>query len=217
MSSAASIARRLAASCRPNLRRLYSTPPPSLASSPRSASRRAFVALGATALAGGSYLLGSFYPPELATYISPRSAPPPLDPHAPGALAHSAKLEIALHRLPPLLSLRERPDANEWYETRPYVNIPEERRVNALTAGALRGPGKLAIPPLVRARNDESEAWVFLHLGRGLCGHDGIVHGGLLATIMDEALGRIVSNATRTHSSVYMLRLIPTIVYREPA
>jgi acyl-coenzyme A thioesterase PaaI-like protein len=67
--------------------------------------------------------------------------------------------------------------------------------VNALTTGALRGPAKLAIPPLVRARDDESKAWVFLHLGRRLCEHVGIVHGGLLATAMDEAPGRIVSNA----------------------
>lgn len=29
-----------------------------------------------------------------------------------------------------------------------------------------------------------------IHLGRALCGHDGIVHGGLLATVMDETLGR---------------------------
>jgi acyl-coenzyme A thioesterase PaaI-like protein len=41
-------------------------------------------------------------------------------------------------------------------------------------------------------KKDESEACVFVHLGRGLCGHDGIVHGGLLATLLDEALARNV-------------------------
>lgn len=29
---------------------------------------------------------------------------------------------------------------------------------NSLTAGSLRGPGKLAIPPMVFAKHDESEA-----------------------------------------------------------
>lgn len=29
-----------------------------------------------------------------------------------------------------------------------------------------------------------------VHLGSGLCGHEGVVHGGLLATILDEAIGR---------------------------
>lgn len=64
--------------------------------------------------------------------------------------------------------------------------------MNSLTAGALRGPGKLAVPPLVRARKDERESVLVVHVGRGLCGHDGIVHGGLLATLMDESLGRQV-------------------------
>jgi len=80
---------------------------------------------------------------------------------------------------------------SEWYETRPYISLPEERKVNSLTAGALRGPGKLAVVPLVRARKDESEAVIFTHFGRGLCGHEGLIHGGLLATVLDECLGRI--------------------------
>jgi len=64
--------------------------------------------------------------------------------------------------------------------------------VNSLTAGALRGPGKLAIAPLIRSRKDESEIIAFVHVGRGLCGHDGIIHGGLLATLLDETLARTV-------------------------
>jgi hypothetical protein len=65
--------------------------------------------------------------------------------------------------------------------------------VNHLTAGTLRGPGKLALKALIRAKRDESEGVAFVHVGRGLCGHDGIVHGGLLATLSDEVLGRNVS------------------------
>lgn len=64
--------------------------------------------------------------------------------------------------------------------------------MNTLTAGALRGPGKLALPPLLRVKEDESETVGILHFGRGLCGHDGIVHGGLIATVFDESLGRLV-------------------------
>ena len=82
---------------------------------------------------------------------------------------------------------------DEWYETRAYKDFPEERRVNNLTAGTLKGPGKLALTALVRSRKDESEGVVIVHLGRGLCGHDGIVHGGMLAMLLDEALGRTVS------------------------
>ena len=64
--------------------------------------------------------------------------------------------------------------------------------MNNFTAGALRGPGKLAFAPVVRVRKDESESVSILHVGRGLCGHDGIVHGGLLATLFDEGFGRTV-------------------------
>jgi acyl-coenzyme A thioesterase PaaI-like protein len=71
--------------------------------------------------------------------------------------------------------------------------------VNNLTAGALRGPGKLAFAPLVRSRNDESEVIAFVHVGRGLCGHDGIIHGGLLATLLDETLARTVCVLIAVH------------------
>jgi len=104
-----------------------------------------------------------------------------------------AALEEQLQKLPVLLKHRENEDPEAWYETRPYQSLSEECRANNLTAGALRGPGRLALPPLVRARWDETEGVIIMHVGRGLCGHDGIVHGGLLATLLDEALARTVS------------------------
>lgn len=76
----------------------------------------------------------------------------------------------------------------------PYSGLAPERLTHSLTAGVLRGPGKLTVPPLVFARDDESEAVVVGHLGRSLCGHEGIVHGGMVATVLDEATGRNVSS-----------------------
>ena len=137
--------------------------------------------------------LGAVYPPPPFSILFPRAAPgPPADPDSPASRAVAADLEEKLQSLPALQALRDAEDAQEWYETRPYMHYPEERRVNNLTAGALRGPGKLGVHPLIRAKRDESESSVFLHLGRGLCGHDGIVHGGLLATLLDESLARTV-------------------------
>ena len=72
----------------------------------------------------------------------------------------------------------------------PYEKFDPQKVHNSLTAGSLRGPGKLAVPPIVFAKTDESEAMAVVHLGRALCGHDGIIHGGLLATVFDEALAR---------------------------
>lgn len=166
---------------------------------PHATHRRAFsgpaLILSITGIALTSYTLGSLFPPTLLTFLSPRIAPPPPDPSHPDAISYVESLEETLQSLPLLLQHREATEAagEDWYETRPYLKVPEERRVNSLTAGALRGPGRLALPPLVRAKRDESEGWVFVHVGRGLCGHDGVIHGGLLATLLDESLARVVS------------------------
>ncbi|KAJ7334874.1 HotDog domain-containing protein [Mycena albidolilacea] len=139
----------------------------------------------------GAYTLGAIYPPPPLSLLYPRPAPPaPADPTSPASLEHTAALEATLQSLPALTALRTAPDAADWYETRPHAALPDSARTHKLTIGALRGPGRLALFPLARVRKDESAAVVFVHLGRGLCGHDGIVHGGLLATLLDEALGR---------------------------
>jgi len=143
------------------------------------------------ALTLAGYTIGSLYPPELATLIHTRPAPPPPPSSSPESLAHIAELEKQLQTLPILQSLRSAPDSDEWYEVRPYQKYPVEKKVHSLTAGALSGSGRLALSPLVRAKRDESESVAFIHVGRSLCGHDGIVHGGLIATILDEAMGRV--------------------------
>lgn len=40
----------------------------------------------------------------------------------------------------------------------PYSRFDPDKVHNSLTAGSLRGPGKLAVPPIVFAKEDESEA-----------------------------------------------------------
>ncbi|KAF9457363.1 mitochondrial protein [Collybia nuda] len=167
---------------------MTTTPPPP----PRLRSWRPFATISAIAAASlGAYALGAVFPPTSISILFPRTAPAPPDPASPEAIAYTESLESQLQNIPLLQSLRQRADADEWYEVRPYQNFPEERRVNSLTSGALRGPGKLALPGLIRAKKDESESFAFVHVGRGLCGHDGIIHGGLLATLLDETLGRI--------------------------
>ncbi|KIJ56352.1 hypothetical protein M422DRAFT_219492 [Sphaerobolus stellatus SS14] len=144
-----------------------------------------------TALCTSAYLVGLFYPPPVIQMISPRAAPASPSADSEEGIKMTEQIEKQLVNLELLKKCRARPDADEWYEVRPYVGFPEERRVNSLTAGALRGPGRIAVPPVVWCKKDESEAWAFMHLGRGVCGHDGIVHGGLLATLLDEGLGRV--------------------------
>lgn len=55
-------------------------------------------------------------------------------------------------------------------------------------------PKKYAIRPLLFHDAENEHAIAVIHIGTSLCGHDGIVHGGLLATICDEMLARVVSD-----------------------
>ncbi|SJX62066.1 uncharacterized protein SRS1_10708 [Sporisorium reilianum f. sp. reilianum] len=90
-------------------------------------------------------------------------------------------------------------DTHQYVMTRPYLKYSREKARHNLTAGSLRGPGMVAVPPLVFTKTghgasqlggNEGDSTIVLHLGRSLCGHDGIVHGGMLATVCDEALAR---------------------------
>ncbi|KAG6884851.1 hypothetical protein C0993_007784 [Termitomyces sp. T159_Od127] len=185
----ASLLRRLCGTvCKQGTRRVLSTTVPQ--SSPRRTWRPFFTASAIAGFSAAAYTLGSIYPPSALTILFPRTAPGPPDPATPESQAYTESLEQTLQTLPLLEHMRKQESADDWYETRPYLNYPEERRVNSLTGGALRGPGKLALHPLVRSKKDETESVIFIHVGRGLCGHDGIIHGGLLATLLDETLAR---------------------------
>lgn len=52
------------------------------------------------------------------------------------------------------------------------------------------GPGKVVVPPFMWNETDGKSMVSIQYLGTDLCGHPGIVHGGLLATILDEGLAR---------------------------
>ncbi|KAF8600067.1 Thioesterase/thiol ester dehydrase-isomerase [Ceratobasidium sp. AG-I] len=150
--------------------------------------RGGVAAVLAVSLASASYVVGSVYPPTTLQILNPPIAPPAPVLGTDEAAIYTAALEEKLQNLDLVKELRQR---EGWYEsTRPYHNYPEERRRHALVSGTLRGPGKLALPPIVFGKDDETEAIVVVHVGRSLCGHDGIVHGGLLATLLDESLAR---------------------------
>ncbi|KAI0875831.1 adenylylsulfate kinase [Hypoxylon argillaceum] len=83
------------------------------------------------------------------------------------------------------LRLRE-----EFSESRPHMKIPDAYRRNHLTGGLLSGPGRIVVPPLVFEEEGGKSLVAISYLGNELCGHPGIIHGGLLATMLDEGLAR---------------------------
>lgn len=51
----------------------------------------------------------------------------------------------------------------------------------------------LIVPPAMFYNKSYTELTCVLHLGTNICGHDGIIHGGLAATLLDEGLACVVS------------------------
>lgn len=77
-----------------------------------------------------------------------------------------------------------------YIASRPHLKIPEQLRAQNLTGGTLLGGDKIVVPPLQFSTADGSKFVSIQYLGSALCGHPGIVHGGLLGTILDEGLAR---------------------------
>lgn len=183
-------------SARPNSGLLLQTCPAghrrAVSSTAASRSSTSSLALNLGLVLGGGLLgLGyaTLFPSPLSRMLNPPQAPPsPTEDSAEGQ-AHIQKLEAALQSLPQVKALRLEkvpeqsavtslmPESqllhiNKWKEARPYTKYPEERRIHHFTAGLLRGPGRLAVRPLLFSSTDDKEAIIFLHLGRSLCGHE---------------------------------------------
>ncbi len=101
--------------------------------------------------------------------------------------AEAAAIEAHIAAHPITLALRADP---ELTESRPHLKIPAAMRPRNLTAGTLAGAGRLTVPPLGFADSDGRRYTQILHIGADVCGHPGLVHGGLLATLLDEATAR---------------------------
>jgi 3'-phosphoadenosine 5'-phosphosulfate synthase len=97
------------------------------------------------------------------------------------------EVEDFINSHPVALELRTHP---EMSESRPHLKIPEAQRTHNLTGGTLMGPGKVVVPPFVWSERGGKSLVSISYLGNDLCGHPGVVHGGLLATLLDEGLAR---------------------------
>lgn len=99
----------------------------------------------------------------------------------------SREVEEFIKNHPIAVELRSQP---QFSESRPHLKIPEGQRSHNLTAGTLMGPGRVVVPPFVWSERGGKSLVSISYLGEDLCGHPGLVHGGLLATLLDEGLAR---------------------------
>lgn len=105
-------------------------------------------------------------------------------------------------------------ESNEKFTaSRPHLKLPETLRNHNFTGGILMGEEKIPVPPLQFATKDGSEFVSIQYLGLALCGHPNIIHGGLLATLLDEGLARCCFPALPNKVGVTASL---TINYRKP-
>lgn len=120
------------------------------------------------------------------------------------------KTEEAINSHPMVAELRKRADL---IESRPHMKMPAQYRARSLTGAALSGAGKIVVPPYAWTDDNGREMTGLFYVGDDLCGHPGIVHGGLIATILDEGLARTCFKAL-PHKIAVTANL--NINYRKP-
>lgn len=99
----------------------------------------------------------------------------------------SREIEDFINKHPITLQMRSK---SEFSESRPHLKIPKSQRPNNLTTGPLMGPNKLVVPPFVWIDKESNSLVSIVYIGNELCGHPGLIHGGFLATLLDESFAR---------------------------
>lgn len=107
----------------------------------------------------------------------------------------SALLEHELMNLPLVKGLKNDPalSMRRAWSGPHYETLPGEtpwRKGQVFTANTLHQPGGIAAKPVVFTNTQTKSATIVLHVGHRVTGFPAIVHGGVLATLLDEALGR---------------------------
>ncbi|KAH8695071.1 HotDog domain-containing protein [Talaromyces proteolyticus] len=133
---------------------------------------------------------------SLGYYTGQRYLQAFMSPAAPGTPEDARRLEELrrlVEYLPIVQKLREDPQYKEWEA---YEVFSEEQKMPRLTSGPLKGSRGLALQRIFW-NEEEKECVNVVYFGHGLDGWLTIVHGGLLATVLDETLARVVPSHSR--------------------
>ena len=97
------------------------------------------------------------------------------------------RIEAFIQTHPLTRTLRSKPEITE---SRPHLKVPKVQRRNHFTGGVLMGPEKVVVPTIQWSERGGKSLVSITYLGTDLCGQPGIIHSGVLATILDEGLAR---------------------------
>ena len=120
-------------------------------------------------------------------YITLVVLPPPLiEPSSDDDIKMVEFLTSQAERLPIVKSMAE---DTEWTLLEGYSRLSEEERKHVLTTGPMGGSRGLGGYRKTWVHKDTGECVTVIWIGGALAGWPGVTHGGVTASILDEALG----------------------------
>ncbi|CDK26673.1 unnamed protein product [Kuraishia capsulata CBS 1993] len=174
-----------------DIRDASSTPPPSDASKTESkyksskGKKRKFKTLK---VAIWGFLIGaafSKFVPAYTLYDKYVLGTLPTDPIS--TEEYITALENQLQNLDVVKQLYQDP---RYLSFRAWENLEANSLKETMVNSTLATPGGFAVEPLIFLDPISKESVTIMHVGRRLCGYPMLVHGGILATILDENLKR---------------------------
>jgi hypothetical protein len=103
------------------------------------------------------------------------------------ARAYADRIESKLQHLQIVNKLK---NDQRYTSFRPWDLYHPDHRHKYFTSGALFAPGAITVPPLVFTSEQDKSSITIVHCGLFLAGFPFLVHGGILGTILDEAINR---------------------------
>ncbi|GKT96144.1 thioesterase family protein [Colletotrichum tofieldiae] len=85
------------------------------------------------------------------------------------------------------------PLPSDWENWEPYRDFPPEKLSSHLCGGTLNNPNALGLVHMVFRHRYTGELILAIMFGQGTSGWPSVVHGGMLSTVMDEAMGRLAA------------------------
>ncbi|KAB5562956.1 HotDog domain-containing protein [Coniochaeta sp. 2T2.1] len=129
-------------------------------------------------------LLGNLAGGVLERFVNPSP------PHPAGSHIDDLQRQQIHHlasKLDVVQALEEDP---EWISWDAYETFPEAQRKQHIISGSLKGSDALGAYQRVFQNTVTGEVLVLVYFGRGVTGWPTVVHGGALATVLDETCGR---------------------------
>lgn len=128
------------------------------------------------------------------------------------------QLDFKLRSLPLYQSMMHSPASKNWVRLSSWENLDrnvfdgqdrnvkvtnqEEYKIPSLANHTLAKPGGILVKPLIFHNIETDETVTIVHMGYKLCGYPFIIHGGILATLLNETFKRNASLSNATTSSL---------------